>query len=39
MDEASSHALVNQTDRSRVRVLARDEKWSVQDVTDILRDG
>ena len=39
VDEASSHALVNQTDNTRVRVLPMDENWSVKDVRAILRDG
>ena len=39
VDEASTHALVNETDNTRVRVLPLDEKWSVKDVKDILREG
>jgi hypothetical protein len=39
VDDASSHALVNQTDNTRVRVLPMDENWSVKDVRAILRDG
>ncbi|MGA2287892.1 hypothetical protein [Bradyrhizobium sp.] len=39
VDDASSHALVNETDNTRVRVLPLHENWSVKDVRDILRDG
>lgn len=38
-DDASSHALVNETDNSSVRLLPLDENWSVNDVKNILRDG
>ena len=38
-DEASSHALVNAADNTRVRVLPLDENWPVKEVKDILRDG
>ena len=38
-DDASSHALVNQSDNSRVRVLPLQENWSLKDVKDMLRDG
>jgi len=39
VDDASSHALVNETDNTTVRVLPLDENWSLKDVKDILRDG
>jgi hypothetical protein len=39
VDDASSHALVNEADNSSVRVLPADENWSVKDVRDILGDG
>ncbi|HWX35534.1 MAG TPA: hypothetical protein VNZ53_49955 [Steroidobacteraceae bacterium] len=38
-DDAPSHALVNETDNSRVRVLPLGEKWPVKEVKDILREG
>jgi hypothetical protein len=38
-DDASSHALVNETDNSRVRVLPLDDNWSVKEVKNILRGG
>jgi hypothetical protein len=38
-DDVSSHALVNETDNSRVRVLQLGESWPVKEVKDILRDG
>jgi len=39
VDDASSHALVNEADNSSVRVLPADENWSVKDVREILGDG
>jgi hypothetical protein len=38
-DDASSHALVSETDNTRVRVLPLDENRSVKEVKGILRDG
>jgi len=38
-DEASSHALVSMSDNSSVRVLPVDERWSVNQVKDILGEG
>jgi hypothetical protein len=38
-DEASSHALVSVADNSSVRVLPVNERWSVKDVKDMLREG
>jgi hypothetical protein len=38
-DEASSHALVSLADNSSVRVLPVNERWSVKDVKDMLREG
>jgi hypothetical protein len=37
--EASSHALISMSDNSSVRVLPVDEKWPVNEVKDILREG
>lgn len=38
-DDASSHALVSETENTSVRVLPLDENWSVKEVNGILRDG
>jgi hypothetical protein len=38
-DEFCSHALVNQTDGSRVRVIKASEDWSVQQVRQSLKEG
>jgi len=38
-DEASSHALVNETDNSSVRVLPQGENWPVNEVRDVLEGG
>jgi hypothetical protein len=38
-DDASSHALVNETDNSSVRVLPLDQNWPVKKVKNILRGG
>ena len=38
-DEISSHALINTTDNSRVRVLPASENWPVRQVRSMLRDG
>jgi hypothetical protein len=38
-DDASSHALVNETDNSSVRVLPLDQNWPVKEVKNILRGG
>ena len=38
-DVASSHALISLADNSSVRVLAVNERWSVNNVKDILREG
>ena len=38
-DDASSHALVNETDNTSVRVLPIEENWPLKEVKDILRDG
>jgi hypothetical protein len=39
VDDASSHALVDETDNSRVRVLPLDDNWSVKEVKNVLRGG
>jgi hypothetical protein len=38
-DVASSHALISLADNSSVRILAVNERWSVNNVKDILREG
>ena len=38
-DVASSHALISLADNSSVRVLAVNERWSVNNVKGILREG
>ena len=38
-DLASSHALISLVDNSSVRVIAVNERWSVNNVKDILREG
>ena len=38
-DDASSHALVSESDNSRVRVLPQDENWPVKEVKNTLKDG
>ena len=38
-DDPSSHALVNETDYTRVRVLPLGENWPVKEVKDALKDG
>jgi hypothetical protein len=38
-DDASSHALVNETDNTSVRVLPLDQDWPVKEVKNILRGG
>jgi hypothetical protein len=38
-DDASSHALISQSDNSSVRVLPADEEWSVKDVKNRLGEG
>jgi hypothetical protein len=38
-NDASSHALVSESDDSRVRVLAQDENWPVKEVKNTLKDG
>ena len=38
-DEISSHALINTTDNSRVRVLPASENWPIGLVTSMLRGG
>ena len=38
-DVASSHALISLADNSSVRVLAVNERWSVNNVKDILQEG
>jgi hypothetical protein len=38
-DVASSHALISLADNSSVRALAVNERWSVNNVKDILREG
>ena len=38
-DVASSHALISLADNSSVRVLAVNERWSVNNVKCILREG
>jgi hypothetical protein len=35
-DEACSHALINQSDRSRVRVIEADRIWRVDEVRQVL---
>jgi hypothetical protein len=39
VDDASSHALVNETDNTTVRVLPLDENWSAKEVKDALKGG
>jgi len=38
-NDASSHALVSESDSSRVRVLPQDENWPVKEVKNTLKDG
>lgn len=38
-DDPSSHALVNETDNTSVRVLPVEQSWPVKEVKDILREG
>ncbi|SHH77957.1 hypothetical protein [Bradyrhizobium erythrophlei] len=38
-NDASSHALVSESDNSRVRVLPQDENWPVKEVKNTLKDG
>ena len=38
-NDASSHALVSESDNSRVRVLPQDENWPVKGVKNTLKDG
>jgi hypothetical protein len=38
-DEVSSHALVSETDNSRVRVMPGNENWPVKEVRTILKEG
>ena len=38
-DEISSHALINEGDNSRVRVLPTTEQWPVKEVKTMLKDG
>ena len=38
-DVASSHALISLADNSSVRVLPVNDRWSVNNVKDILREG
>jgi hypothetical protein len=38
-NDASSHALVSESDKSSVRVLPQDENWPVKEVKNTLKDG
>jgi hypothetical protein len=38
-DEISSHALINDGDNTRVRVLSSSERWPVTEVKASLKDG
>nr|WP_218626168.1 hypothetical protein [Bradyrhizobium sp. dw_78] len=38
-DDVSSHALLNNGDNSRVRVLPTSEKWPVKEVKAMLKNG
>jgi hypothetical protein len=38
-NDASSHALVSESDNSKVRVLPQDENWPVKEVKNTLKDG
>jgi hypothetical protein len=38
-NDASSHALVSESDNSSVRVLPQDENWPVKVVKNTLKDG
>jgi hypothetical protein len=38
-NDAGSHALVSESDNSRVRVLPQDENWPVKEVKNTLKDG
>jgi hypothetical protein len=38
-DNVSSHALVSESDNSRVRVIPENEQWPVGEVKSILKDG
>ncbi len=38
-NDASSHALVSESDNSRVRILPQDENWPVKEVKNTLKDG
>jgi len=38
-NDASSHALVSESDNSSVRVLPQDENWPVKEVKNTLKDG
>jgi hypothetical protein len=38
-DDTCSHALVNETGNTRVRVLPLGENWPVKEVKDALKDG
>ncbi|KJC51786.1 hypothetical protein [Bradyrhizobium sp. LTSP857] len=38
-DRVSSHALVNATDQSRVRVIAAGETWPAGEVNEVLKSG
>ena len=38
-DRVSSHALVNATDQSRVRVIAAGETWPAGEVNKVLKGG
>ena len=38
-DEVSSHAIVSETDNSRVRVIPGNENWPVKEVRTILKEG
>jgi hypothetical protein len=38
-DEVSSHALISESDNSRVRVIPTNESWPTKEVKAILKDG
>jgi hypothetical protein len=38
-DDLSSHALINESDHSRVRVIPASENWPVKEVKTMLGDG
>ena len=38
-DDASSHALISESDNSRVRVIPANESWPTEEIKTILKDG